>query len=203
MFWFFGLEACRILAPWPGIKPCPLHWKWSLIPWTTSEVPVRSSFLVFINSNLSTSNLSSLFSVCQPSFSPELEWKRLNASLCLYSDDPLILLPQFARVIFLSDKSYFVPLKSFPCHTENPLRSVPIYFSKVFSPSLSSEKLGEAFQPCHDFHTSCLCFCLTLNLEYLCWISQPGKIILTLQNRKKKITSSLKHFLIFLRILTL
>ena len=21
MFWFFGLEACGILAPWPGIKP--------------------------------------------------------------------------------------------------------------------------------------------------------------------------------------
>ena len=21
MFWFFGREACGILAPWPGIKP--------------------------------------------------------------------------------------------------------------------------------------------------------------------------------------
>jgi len=23
----FGHEACGILAPWPGIKPTPLHWK--------------------------------------------------------------------------------------------------------------------------------------------------------------------------------
>ena len=23
MFWFFGLEACGILAPWPGIEPAP------------------------------------------------------------------------------------------------------------------------------------------------------------------------------------
>ena len=23
MFWFFGGEACGILAPWPGIKPAP------------------------------------------------------------------------------------------------------------------------------------------------------------------------------------
>ena len=23
MFWFFGLKACGILAPWPGIKPAP------------------------------------------------------------------------------------------------------------------------------------------------------------------------------------
>ena len=23
MFWFFGREACGILAPWPGIEPTP------------------------------------------------------------------------------------------------------------------------------------------------------------------------------------
>ena len=23
MFWFFGPEACGILAPWPGIEPAP------------------------------------------------------------------------------------------------------------------------------------------------------------------------------------
>ena len=23
MFWFFGQEACRILASWPGIEPAP------------------------------------------------------------------------------------------------------------------------------------------------------------------------------------
>ena len=23
MFWFFDLEACGILAPWPGIEPTP------------------------------------------------------------------------------------------------------------------------------------------------------------------------------------
>ena len=26
-FWFFGQQACEILAPWPGIKPRPLPWK--------------------------------------------------------------------------------------------------------------------------------------------------------------------------------
>ena len=23
MFWFYGREACGILAPWPGIEPSP------------------------------------------------------------------------------------------------------------------------------------------------------------------------------------
>ena len=23
MFWFFGHDACGILAPWPGIEPAP------------------------------------------------------------------------------------------------------------------------------------------------------------------------------------
>ena len=23
MFWYFGREACGILAPWPGIEPAP------------------------------------------------------------------------------------------------------------------------------------------------------------------------------------
>ena len=27
MFWFFGSEVCGILAPWPGVKSAPLHWK--------------------------------------------------------------------------------------------------------------------------------------------------------------------------------
>ena len=27
MFYFFGHEACRILAPQSGIEPAPLHWK--------------------------------------------------------------------------------------------------------------------------------------------------------------------------------
>ena len=26
MFWFFGLKACRILSPQPGIEPETLHW---------------------------------------------------------------------------------------------------------------------------------------------------------------------------------
>ena len=23
MFWYFGQEACEILAPWPGVEPTP------------------------------------------------------------------------------------------------------------------------------------------------------------------------------------
>ena len=40
MFWFFGREACGILAPRPGIKPAPPALEaWSLNRWTTREVP--------------------------------------------------------------------------------------------------------------------------------------------------------------------
>ena len=39
MFWFFGHEACEILAPQPGFKPyTPDIGKWSLNHWTASEV---------------------------------------------------------------------------------------------------------------------------------------------------------------------
>ena len=178
-------------------------WKRSLIPWTTSEVPVRSSFLVFINSNLSTSNLLSLFSVCQSCFSPELEWKPLNASLCLYSDDPLILLPHFARVIFLSDKSYFVPFESSPCHTENLLRSVPIYFSNVSSP-FYLPKTWWSFSTMPWF--SHLMPLLLLKFEPRISVlnfSTWKNYTCSAKYKKKKNTSSLKHFLIFLQILTL
>ena len=36
MFWFFGHEACGILAPWPGMEPC--IGRWSLNHWTTGQV---------------------------------------------------------------------------------------------------------------------------------------------------------------------
>ena len=44
MFWFFGQEACGILAPRPVIEPHLLHWK-AKNPWTAREVP---HFKVFI-----------------------------------------------------------------------------------------------------------------------------------------------------------
>ena len=32
MFKILGHKACRILPPWPGIKPIPLHWKVTSLP---------------------------------------------------------------------------------------------------------------------------------------------------------------------------
>ena len=40
MFWFFGREACGILAPRPGMEPAsPASEVWSLNHWTAREVP--------------------------------------------------------------------------------------------------------------------------------------------------------------------
>ena len=39
-FFFFGSGVCRILVPWPGIKPVPPAAEaWSLNHWTAREVP--------------------------------------------------------------------------------------------------------------------------------------------------------------------
>ena len=39
MFWFFGLEACGILPPWPGIKPTPPEMEGEVL---TTEPPGKS-----------------------------------------------------------------------------------------------------------------------------------------------------------------
>ena len=38
MFWFFGCDACGILAPRPGIEPAPPALE-GLNHWTTREIP--------------------------------------------------------------------------------------------------------------------------------------------------------------------
>ena len=38
MFWIFGLEACGILTPWPGIRLIPTALEGSLKHWTTRDV---------------------------------------------------------------------------------------------------------------------------------------------------------------------
>ena len=44
-FFFFGLTACGILAPWPGIEPMPSALAaWSLNHWTSREVPLFCPF---------------------------------------------------------------------------------------------------------------------------------------------------------------
>ena len=43
-FFFFDLEAFRILVPWPEIKPGPPAEVQSLNHWTTKEVPGLSDF---------------------------------------------------------------------------------------------------------------------------------------------------------------
>ena len=49
MFWFFGLEAWGILAPWPGIKPAPPALEGEVL--TTREVPCVT-FLMWLSYNL-------------------------------------------------------------------------------------------------------------------------------------------------------
>ena len=40
LFYFWSCcVACRILVPWPGIKPMPLHWEWSVL---TTGLPEKS-----------------------------------------------------------------------------------------------------------------------------------------------------------------
>ena len=46
MFWFFGHEACGILAPRPEIKPAPPAMESEVFNhWTTREEPVKESDL--------------------------------------------------------------------------------------------------------------------------------------------------------------
>ena len=48
MFWFFGHEVCRILAPQPGMQMMPPAVEaWSLNHWTTREVPRVSLYQTF------------------------------------------------------------------------------------------------------------------------------------------------------------
>ena len=42
---FFGLKACGILAPWPGIEPAPPELEGEVFNhWTAREVPLFSQF---------------------------------------------------------------------------------------------------------------------------------------------------------------
>ena len=43
-FDFFGLKACGILVPPPGIEPTPLHWKLKSYPWDHRESPTPGHF---------------------------------------------------------------------------------------------------------------------------------------------------------------
>ena len=47
MFWFFGRDACEILAPQPGIKHTPPALEDSLTHWATREVPQHDIFNIY------------------------------------------------------------------------------------------------------------------------------------------------------------
>ena len=44
MFWFFGRQACGILAPRPGIEPAPPALEGEVNPWTAREVLSTNGF---------------------------------------------------------------------------------------------------------------------------------------------------------------
>ena len=48
MFWFFGPEACGILAPWPGIKPAPPALEGEVL---TTGPPGKSLVFCFLKNN--------------------------------------------------------------------------------------------------------------------------------------------------------
>ena len=50
MFWFFGLEACGILIPWPGIEPMPPTLEGEVL---TSEPPGKSLLVTLVSVLLS------------------------------------------------------------------------------------------------------------------------------------------------------
>ena len=54
MLFFFGHEACGILAPWPRTEPAPpeLEGKETLNHRTTREVPFMSFFFTYGDSHL-------------------------------------------------------------------------------------------------------------------------------------------------------
>ena len=48
MFWCFGCEACRILAPWPGVEPAPSALEGEVLKhWTIRKVPRKALFLLY------------------------------------------------------------------------------------------------------------------------------------------------------------
>ena len=50
MFWFFGLEACGILIPWPGIEPMPPTLEGEVL---TNEPPGKSLLVTLVSILLS------------------------------------------------------------------------------------------------------------------------------------------------------
>ena len=46
MFWFFGLKACGMLIPWPGIKPTPPGLEGKVL---TTGLLVKSTKYLIIN----------------------------------------------------------------------------------------------------------------------------------------------------------
>ena len=52
MFCFFGWESCRILTPWPGIKPAPPAFEGEVL---TTEPPGKTHLcaLLIVNSQFS------------------------------------------------------------------------------------------------------------------------------------------------------
>lgn len=60
MFWCFGWRHCGISAPWPGIKPAPIHTgKRSINHWTAREIPKESQRVQLRLPLLPTQSLSS------------------------------------------------------------------------------------------------------------------------------------------------
>ena len=51
-FWFFGHNACEILAPWPGIKPTPPTLEGDVL---TTGPPGKYQFWIFWSSNNNSS----------------------------------------------------------------------------------------------------------------------------------------------------
>ena len=53
-FWPY-MRACRILIPWPGLKPTPLQWKSRVL---TTGLPGKSQEFFFLNNCLDITNLN-------------------------------------------------------------------------------------------------------------------------------------------------
>ena len=146
-FFFFFLAACGILVPWPGIDPCPLHWKhgvlttgppgksskyfWERVHLSQELLPLKwpwknqFGFLSVISWSLLTdvgilgmdSSSSIVLSILESILSP-LIWLPLSVS-CHRKSSPRV---QRVRFIHTFD-IYWVPLMQWALHSGQGHRS--------------------------------------------------------------------------------
>ena len=94
MFWFFGHEACGILAPRPGIEPAPPALEGKVL---TTGPPGKSLIFLFIqNIYHQITSCYGLNCVCPTS--PNTNVEALTLTVTVFGDTEIIRLNEAIRV---------------------------------------------------------------------------------------------------------